>query len=182
MGDVATDREQNRIALLIGGNTRYCSGFTEVYASKLATQLAKQAELWRAKYVITNSRRTPDNALQVLRSTLCDYEAEFVDSKGVGYPELLARTDAIICTGDSLSMCSEAAITGKPLLITTDAEAMEIYHLQAANRLIDAGYAIQFCGTLESLPRATKALDTTGAVGTRILEWLRAGATRNMNK
>jgi len=80
----------------------------------------------------------------------------------------------IICTGDSISMCCEGAITGKPTLVTTDSVAMESYHLDTMERLITDGYVYRFTGDMPNVPPAGRLLDPTAAIGNRINALLKA--------
>ena len=173
--------EDKKIAFLMGGNTRYCAGFTPDYAQRLGirvSQLANNlgANNLGAKIIVTNSRRTPEESLATFRKEIAHSEEAFIDwrdSDPTTYFNLLAEADLIICTGDSLSMCCEAAISGKTLLVTTDTEAMESYHTKTIQRLINAGYALEFQGDIETWPQPTKVLDPTALTGTRILGLLR---------
>jgi uncharacterized protein len=170
-----TPVEGKKIAFLMGGNTRYCDGFTPEYAQRLGTRISRQARKLDAKIIVTNSRRTPAESLAAFRKEIAPFENAFIDwqdSDPTTYFKILAEADLIICTGDSLSMCCEAAISGKALLVTTDTEAMESYHIITIQRLIEAGYALEFCGDIEAWPQPTKRLDPTALTGTRILELL----------
>ena len=70
-------------------------------------------------------------------------------------------------------MCCESAITGKPVLVTTDPEAMEIYHLETLQRLIRNGHALEFNRIYDEVPSPTKILDPTQCVGQKISDLLR---------
>jgi uncharacterized protein len=132
------------IGLLVGGNTRYCDGFDEQHAQRLAQRVSKIATALNACIVITNSRRTPTDALSELLKGLEAHRCDFFDWQAVAstfYPSLLANADLFIVTGDSLSMCSEAAFTGKPLLVDLCQRATESYHRDIVGRLIDYGAA-----------------------------------------
>lgn len=132
------------IGLLVGGNTRYCNGFDEGHAQRLANRITKIASALDACIVVTNSRRTPENALTALLQGLAGLPHYFFDWQKSGtdfYHALLAHADLFIVTGDSLSMCSEAAFTGKPLLVDLCTKATECYHREIVGRLIDHGAA-----------------------------------------
>ncbi len=132
------------IGLLVGGNTRYCDGFDEHHAQRLAQRVATVAKTLNACIVITNSRRTPPLAQSALLQGLEGHIYHFFDWQTVEntfYPALLANADVFIVTGDSLSMCSEAAFTGKPLLVDLCQRATECYHRDIVGRLIDYGAA-----------------------------------------
>ena len=171
-----------RMALLLGGNTRYCEGFTEDYAQRLANRLLKQAQLWNGKFVISNSRRTPEGSLHVLRKVLSPVEETFIDweqGDSHRYKKLLEEAEVIFCTGDSLSMCSEAAMQGKPLLVTCDKEAMEIYHIRTLQRMVREGHAHFFEEPMEHIPDPVSVLNTTEIIGQKITELLKSRKRAN---
>ena len=171
-----------RLALLLGGNTRYCTGFTVDYAQRLANRLLKQAQLWNGRFIVTNSRRTPEDALHALRNVLAPVEESFLDweqSDPQGYMNLLEEAEVIFCTGDSLSMCSEASMQGKPLLVTCDEEAMEIYHLQTLHRMVREGHAHFFKEPVEDIPAPVSVLNTTETIGLKVSELLKSRKRAN---
>lgn len=153
------------IGVLIGGNTRYCDGFTETHAQQLASRIAKINHALGGCLVITNSRRTPANAQAVLLTGLADTRQHFIDWQQVDstfYHALLAHADLFIVTGDSLSMCSEAAFTGKPLLVDLSKTATECYHREIVGKLISYGAAKLLTDEFE--PWRYTPPDPTGAV------------------
>ena len=132
------------IGVLLGGNTRYCSGFDEGHARQIARHVTKLNSELKGTIVVTNSRRTPENALAALLDQLNGLNFDFLDCQqnDIGlYHALLAHADIFIVTGDSLSMCSEAAFTGKPLLVDLSKNATECFHREIVGRLIDCGAA-----------------------------------------
>lgn len=132
------------IGLLVGGNTRYCDGFNEAHAQDLAGRIAKIGAALGGCLVISNSRRTPAPALAALLEGLGDLKYQCFDwqqTDSTFYHALLAHADLFIVTGDSLSMCSEAAFTGRPLLVDLSNTATECYHREIIGKLIDYGAA-----------------------------------------
>ncbi|MFZ2726676.1 MAG: ELM1/GtrOC1 family putative glycosyltransferase [Methylococcaceae bacterium] len=132
------------IGVLLGGNTRYCLGFDEHHAQGLARRIACIARQLNGTLIITNSRRTPSSSLNIILANLSDYSCHFFDwqeNDSLFYPALLAYSSVLIVTGDSLSMCSEAAFTGKPVLIDLPETATECYHRDIIRKLILYGYA-----------------------------------------
>ncbi|MFZ2450098.1 MAG: ELM1/GtrOC1 family putative glycosyltransferase [Methylovulum miyakonense] len=153
------------IGVLVGGNTRYCDGFTETHARHLAERVAKTGNALGGCLVITNSRRTPAPALAVFLDGLSGLNPHFFDWRQLDntfYHALLAHADLFIVTGDSLSMCSEAAFTGKPLLVDLSNTATECYHRQIVGGLIEHGAARLLTDTFE--PWSYTPPDPTGAV------------------
>jgi mitochondrial fission protein ELM1 len=158
------------IGLLLGGNTRYCDGFNEAHAIELAQRIVSVVNSIGGFLVISNSRRTPESAQTTLLDNLDGLNYLFFDwrqKEKSFYHALLAHADLFIVTGDSLSMCSEAAYTGKPVLVDLSDNATETYHRELVGKLIDYGAAKLLTDQYESwsyLP-----LDPTGDVA-RIIE------------
>ncbi len=158
------------IGLLVGGNTRYCNGFDENHAQRLAVRIADIGKAQAACIVATNSRRTPESALNTLLAGLAKVPYYFFDWRESGkdfYYALLAHADLFIVTGDSLSMCSEAAFTGKPLLVDLCKKATECYHREIVGRLIDYGAAKLLTDQFE--PWSYSPPDPAEAVASAIL-------------
>ncbi|MGZ8191641.1 MAG: ELM1/GtrOC1 family putative glycosyltransferase [Methylococcaceae bacterium] len=161
------------IGLLIGGNTRYCDGFNEAYATELAQRVAGIAKPLEGCLVVSNSRRTPAQALATLLDNLDGSNCHFFDWQQIEqsfYHALLAHADLFIVTGDSLSMCSEAAFTGKPLLVDLSDNATECYHREIVGKLIDYGAAKRLTDHFE--PWTYLPPDPTHAVAESIQSWL----------
>ncbi|MDD5272168.1 MAG: ELM1/GtrOC1 family putative glycosyltransferase [Methylovulum sp.] len=132
------------IGVLVGGNTRYCDGFTQSHALYLAERIINISQALGGCLAITNSRRTPAPALNALLAGLNGIPHYYFDWQHIDhtfYHALLAHADLFVVTGDSLSMCSEAAFTGKPLLVDISTSATECYHREIVGGLIDYGAA-----------------------------------------
>lgn len=68
--------------------------------------------------VVATSRRTPESLVTSLRILLADRPiSALVDGPSPRFPLLLDRAGRIFVTGDSVSMISEAVLTGKPVAI-----------------------------------------------------------------
>jgi mitochondrial fission protein ELM1 len=161
------------IGLLIGGNTRYCDGFNEEHATGLAQRVDSIAKSLGGCLVISNSRRTPAPAMAALLDELAGLNCYFFDWQQIEqgfYHALLAHADLFIVTGDSLSMCSEAAFTGKPLLVDLSNDATECYHREIIGKLIDDGAAKHLTGRYE--PWTYLPPDPTQAIAVAIRSWL----------
>lgn len=86
-----------------------------------AEQLARRASSEGGTLIAVGSPRTPDQAWTVVRDAAPS--AALVD-KEVRYPVLLADADAQFVTADSVSMISEAVMSGKPVgLIAVEPDA-----------------------------------------------------------
>jgi hypothetical protein len=105
------------IAVLIGGaNAAYRLGTEEMGA--LATQLASAARTMSASLLVTPSRRTGKENVQILKEKLADIPHFLWDGEGDNpYFGLLGLADVIVPTSDSVNMISEAVSTGKPVYV-----------------------------------------------------------------
>lgn len=109
---------QNCIAVIIGGNTKNYT-FTTADARLFISILKNITIHHTSQFFITFSRRTPQVVKQIIRQCFIGphviYDPD--DSAPNPYLAMLAGANYIISTADSISMCSEAASTGKPLYI-----------------------------------------------------------------
>jgi mitochondrial fission protein ELM1 len=102
------------VGVLIGGNNRVYR-LTPAVAASLGQQLAALA-VGGLGIAITPSRRTSETALKALVEPLRGVPHYLWDGSGENpYLGLLAHADAVVVTGDSVNMVSEAASTGKPV-------------------------------------------------------------------
>ncbi|MGB1757993.1 MAG: mitochondrial fission ELM1 family protein [Candidatus Puniceispirillaceae bacterium] len=106
-----------RVAVMIGGDNRRYKISNDM-AVQMAQQLAAFAAANDAHLFLVPSRRCPDLTLSQLTSAL-PRENCFIatNDQPNPYPGVLAMADAVIVTSDSVNMASEAASTGKPVLI-----------------------------------------------------------------
>ncbi len=102
-----------RIALLLGGNSRTHT-LTDAIMDKLITQL----QSLDASFMITPSRRTDPHHIEKLKAANLNAYI-WNGHKTNPYKKILAAADTILVTGDSVSMLSDAASTGKPTYIVT---------------------------------------------------------------
>jgi len=105
------------VAVLLGGsNGRY--RFDEEIAEALAEQLAQMMDLDGVGVVITPSRRTGAEVVEILREALVPRGAWIWDGEGRNpYFGMLGLADAIVVTADSVSMVSEAVATPVPVML-----------------------------------------------------------------
>jgi mitochondrial fission protein ELM1 len=105
------------IALLIGGASKKGS-LTEEHMLNLAKYASAIAYMNNASLLITTSRRTDPKLISILTKRLSVpyylYSGQVPQNPFLAY---LGLSDAIIVTGDSMSMCSESCSTGKPVYI-----------------------------------------------------------------
>ena len=105
------------IAVLLGGQNRRYNISAEM-ACDMAKKMVRFASLSGASLALIPSRRTPEELLTQLTTFLKATPHAVVDAKDKNpYPGILGHAEAIIVTSDSVNLASEAAITGKPVLI-----------------------------------------------------------------
>lgn len=152
------------VAVLIGGSNKTFR-LTRTAMEALAAQLAGLVDAG-AGLAVTASRRTGVENETVLRRALAGLPATVWDGQGDNpYLGYLALADAIVVTGDSVNMVSEAAATGKPV---------HVVHLEGGNakfarfhaRMEQAGATRPFRGHLESW--TYPPLDDTAAVAAEV--------------
>lgn len=105
------------VAVLVGGsNGRY--RLDEEIGGRLANELAAMARFDKVGLAVTPSRRTGAAVSRVLAERLAPAGALVWDGAGENpYFGFLALADAILVTGESVSMMSEAAATSAPVMI-----------------------------------------------------------------
>lgn len=103
------------VGVLMGGsNRRY--RLDARAAADLGAGLARAAAASGAGLAVTPSRRTAPAALEALRAALGARPRFIWDGKGDNpYFGLLGLADHLVITADSVSMISEALLTGKPV-------------------------------------------------------------------
>jgi len=148
----------------IGGPTRR-SAFTEAHAHRLAESLARTR---RAGFglAITPSRRTPMTVRRILEAAFARDARVFIwDLEGDNpYLGILACADALIVTGDSVSMVSEAVATGAPVEVLDLGQGRHELFLDAlierglARRLGDPALAVQRAGGYDATIEAADAV------------------------
>jgi len=130
------------IAVVIGGSTKRYS-LNMANAKSLANTLYMISENHSLRLLISFSRRTPVSIKNYFKNTF--KSPNIIYDPGIGkdnpYPAMLSIAEYIVATADSISMCSEAASTGKPLYIFCP----ENFKLQKHNffiqQLVDIGAA-----------------------------------------
>ncbi len=107
------------VAVLVGGSNgrfRLDVPIAEAFAGELAEMMRRD----HVGLMVTPSRRTGTAVREVLERVLRPLGAEIWDMTGENpYFGMLACADALVVTGDSVSMLSEAATTRAPLLLAS---------------------------------------------------------------
>lgn len=141
-----------RIALIVGGSTKRRE-FTNALARDLGGRAAALARQAGGSLMITTSRRTGEGPQSELLNSVAGVPAHVFtwgdkgDNPYFGY---LALADAIIVTGDSVSMCSEACATSAPVYIYAPKALTVHKHAVLHQELYAKGYAKPLGDTLES--------------------------------
>ena len=109
---------QKFIAVMIGGGNKKWN-FTLDDATSFAESLTNISANHLTPLFISFSRRTPDHVKELFRNRFYWPNVIYDPNDAVPnpYPGMIGCADYIITTADSISMCSEAASTGKPLYI-----------------------------------------------------------------
>ena len=106
-----------RVAVMIGGDNRRYK-ISHDMTKHMAQQLAAFAAANNANLFLIASQRCPDTVLKYLQTALPPNHYMIATNEQPNpYPGILTMADAVIVTSDSVNMVSEAASTGKPVLI-----------------------------------------------------------------
>lgn len=137
------------VAVLIGGANR-AYRLTPALVAGLTADLTELARDRGASLLVTVSRRTGAEQEAALRAGLAGVAAEFWNGTGENpYLGYLGLADALVVTGDSVTMISEAAATGKPVhVVELPGGTAKFRRFHAGMRA--AGVTRPFDGRLES--------------------------------
>ena len=131
------------VALIVGGDTKR-KKFTPDMARELGERAAKLAGDAGGSLLVTTSRRSSPEATAALLEVLGDVPAnvfKWGDEGENPYMGYLAQADHIIVTGDSVSMCSEACATGRPVYIFAPKKLTVHKHAKLHQDLYAKGFA-----------------------------------------
>lgn len=133
------------IGVLIGGNTKEYK-FSYKDADNLGVILENIVAYSDLPLFITFSRRTPDVIKNLFREKFQGKHVIFDPSLENANPYnpylgILQKAKYLVITGDSISMCSEAASSGKPLYIYIPENFTSKKHKYFTQQLIDLGIA-----------------------------------------
>ena len=111
------DLPQPRVGVLLGGPRKRWP-LDEAYAQALAGQLIARQQREGGSLMVVASRRTPADAINVLRDALRGIPGLIWGGNQDGnnpYPGVLAWADRLVVTPDSVNMLSEACAVGCPV-------------------------------------------------------------------
>lgn len=156
--------------VLLGGSTKR-HPFTMEQGRTLAEQLKRLRS--EGGLAITPSRRTPEEVKAALREAFAEDAGVFLwDEAGENpYCGILALSDRLVVTGDSVSMVSEAVATGHPVAVFELGGGRR--HRRFIHNLVKRGIVSLLDGSpfvpgtgLNSTPEAVAALQRL--IGTRL--------------
>lgn len=133
---------KNFIAVIVGGSNKNYKLSME-NAQELGEALSAIADNHSLALFITFSRRTPKNVKEYFQKkfqwpNIC-YDPESGEANP--YPAILGSAEFIVSTSDSISMCSEAVSTGKPVYIYRPDSFPLKKHNFFIQQLVDLGIA-----------------------------------------
>lgn len=148
------------MGVILGGSNRTYR-FTKEIAERLITLLDQLHHTTGAQFYMAASRRTDNEALHVFdRFSKTASHIRFWKGEGENpYLGILALSDALIVTEDSVSMISEALSTGKPVA-TFPLAGVSARHGLFIDNLMKRGAITRFDGTFPKpasaqIPNAT---------------------------
>lgn len=144
---------KTKIALLVGGNGKKTefSKNDGANLAKIASQVTKNMD---ATLLILTSRRTSSDLKKSLAENLdCDFQLFDWDLINTANPYLaiVGVADYFIVTGDSVSMISECASTGKPLYVYDQENISSAKHRKFHQNLFTENYAKKLRNDLKIL-------------------------------
>ncbi|MFN7038102.1 MAG: mitochondrial fission ELM1 family protein [Alphaproteobacteria bacterium] len=132
------------ISVLIGGNSK-TGCFTKDNAEIFIDYINNLQETLKATILVTTSRRTSKDVIELISANLNEpnyiYSYNISSNEKNPYMGMIGVGDVIIVTGDSISMCSEACYTGKPVYVYSDKEFCSSKHLLFHKQIFDLNLA-----------------------------------------
>ena len=158
------------IALVVGGTTKR-RRFTAKMARDLGRRCSAMAEAAGGALLVTTSRRTgkpaDDLVAEIAVPTHLHRWGDEGENPYLGY---LACADAVVVTGDSVSMCAEACAGTAPVYVYAPPGFVIDKHARLHRELYDGGYARPLGETLETWrhPPLNAASDIAAEVRRRL--------------
>lgn len=161
------DLPKPHIALCMGGDTKRGSYHASQWHELLNYAMAIAAH---GSLLITSSRRTPRAAMDMCAPLIHVPHLfhRWDTDKDNPYLGMIACADAIIVTGDSLSMCAEACTAGKPVFIYAAENVASPKHQKLHQALYDRrlAYPLNLGARMDWRPSG--ALDDVNYVASEI--------------
>ena len=162
------DLHRPLVSVILGGRNRSLR-FTKAVADTLIDLLKRLSNASGASFMITPSRRTEPEIVAQFKAFAEANPAmvRFWDGQGDNpYFGMLALSDALIVTEDSISMVSEALASGKPVA-TMPLEGTAKRHQAFIDRLIQTNAISQFDGSMPiktETPRPDETAEAAQAI------------------
>lgn len=155
------------VALCLGGNTKHGEYSANDWRNVIgaAQELAGHGSL-----LVTSSRRTPPDALKLVESLVTKPHLlhRWDVDKDNPYLGMLGAADCIVVTGDSLSMCAEACVTGNPVYIFAPENIIPAKHRKLHQALYSRHMAKPLEDAHQSAWAPTTGLDEAAMVAREI--------------
>ncbi len=155
------------VSVCIGGDTKRGKYSPADWRELMrgALQLAGNGSL-----LITTSRRTPAEAIETFLPLLQMPHVlhRWDQDKDNPYLGLLGAADTVVVTGDSMSMCTEACVTGKPVYIYANPDILPAKHKLLHEELYKRNLARPLNSSARLEWQPTTALDDAGLVAAEI--------------
>jgi hypothetical protein len=136
-----------RVAMIVGGKSK-THDLPPRRAEAMAAEVARAVGATGGSLLLSFTRRTPAAAQAILTEGLKDLPGWIWDGRGENpYFAFLAAADAILVTGDSTNLATDAATTGKPvhvLNMTGGGRKFRRFHMDLQRRGIAAPFEGQF--------------------------------------
>ncbi len=157
------------IAVLVGGATRK-RAFDAGLAGDLGRKASALARGRGGALLVSTSRRTGKGAAAALEDAIDvpAYIHHWQEGEGDDNPyfAFLGLGDGVIVTGDSMTMCSEACATGKPVYIFAPPAIIKPAFARLHRELYDLGLARPLAESFEDW--STPPLDTAAVIAAEI--------------
>ena len=106
-----------KVAVIVGGKSR-AHTLSHTAAAALAEQIANVVSRAGGSVMVSFTRRTPRDAQVAMAAILGHLPGIVWDGSGDNpYVAFLAAADAILVTGDSTNLATDAAATGRPIFV-----------------------------------------------------------------
>ncbi len=162
------------LAVAVGGATRRRE-FPPRLAVRLGQQVSALAGGAGGSVLLTTSRRTGRAAERLLLSAI--EPPSHVHRWGQGgdnpFMAMIGLADAMVVTGDSTSMCTEATLCRGPVFLWSPPGWVVEKHVRLHHQLFDGGYARPFDGESRLDGRGHPALNPAAEIAAAIRARLR---------
>lgn len=136
---------KNFIAVIIGGDSKNYR-FSDASATAFCKYLSKVSDNHSTPLFISFSRRTSASVQKIIRNNFSWPHVIYDPNEPRPNPYfvMLSQAEFVISTADSISMCSEAGSSGKPLYIFCPDDFTLKKHRFFIQQLLDLGIARKF--------------------------------------